>query len=353
MRRAFLLIAAAAVGFVASSPQLTGAAGVVGSGTPESCTEAAFLDAFDGGGDVTFDCGAAPHTIALAEFQEVAIDTSIDGGGLITLSGANASPFFRVGGGVVMQIDGLTLTRGLGSFGAIENLGTLIIQDSRIEECNAVGAEHGTITNYANLTILGVTFAENTSAYSGGAIFSYGGTVDIAESTFIENSTPGPELHNGGAISGFFFANILVEDSTFTGNFSTDGGAIAFDGVGTVTNVDFVGNQARETGGGASDYYGGALLLGPTADVEITDSHFEGNEAADDGGAIANDAGVLVVERSRFTQNEPTAAVPSTTAEKHESPKARSTATPPASTVRRSCTAVASAAASSVSRTAR
>lgn len=305
MRRTFLLIAAAAVGFVALSSQLTHAAGVVGSGTPESCTEEAFLDAFDGGGDVTFDCGAAPHTITLGGFSEATVDTSIFGEGLITLSGANESPFFHVDGGALLLLDGLTLTRGLGSYGAIENVGTLVIQDSRIEKCNAMGAEQGTITNYGNLTILGATFAENTSADRGGAIFSYGGTVDIAESTFIENSTAGTEGHDGGAVSGFFFANILVADSTFTGNFSHRGGAISFDGVGAVRNVDFVGNEARETANVTfQPSSGGALFLSTTADVEITDSRFEGNAAAELGGAIANFSGVLLVERSWFTHNE-------------------------------------------------
>jgi hypothetical protein len=42
------------------------AAGVVGAGTPESCTEAALDAALAGGGLVTFDCGAEPVTVALS-----------------------------------------------------------------------------------------------------------------------------------------------------------------------------------------------------------------------------------------------------------------------------------------------
>ena len=42
-----------------------GAAGVVGNGTPESCTGSAFAAALVDGGLVTFDCGATPKTIVV------------------------------------------------------------------------------------------------------------------------------------------------------------------------------------------------------------------------------------------------------------------------------------------------
>lgn len=42
----------------------TAFAGVVGSGTPSSCTEAALQAQVPAGGTVTFNCGAGPQTIA-------------------------------------------------------------------------------------------------------------------------------------------------------------------------------------------------------------------------------------------------------------------------------------------------
>ena len=42
------------------------AAGVVGTGTPGSCTEAALDSALAGGGAVTFNCGPNPATITLS-----------------------------------------------------------------------------------------------------------------------------------------------------------------------------------------------------------------------------------------------------------------------------------------------
>lgn len=47
------------------SPNQAIAAGVVGTGTPESCTEAALNAALAGGGGVTFDCGTSPVTITV------------------------------------------------------------------------------------------------------------------------------------------------------------------------------------------------------------------------------------------------------------------------------------------------
>ncbi|HQV70440.1 MAG TPA: hypothetical protein PL141_11230, partial [Thermoflexales bacterium] len=68
-----------------------GAAGVVGNGSPASCTEAAFNAALNGGGNVTFNCGGAPKTIVLTSYKQIGANTVIDGAGLITLSGGNTT----------------------------------------------------------------------------------------------------------------------------------------------------------------------------------------------------------------------------------------------------------------------
>ncbi|MCA9698961.1 MAG: hypothetical protein KC431_15660, partial [Myxococcales bacterium] len=66
----------------------------VGDGTPESCTSAAVVSAVAGGGVITFDCGPDPITITLEEtakiFNDKGPEIVIDGGGLVTLSGAGA-----------------------------------------------------------------------------------------------------------------------------------------------------------------------------------------------------------------------------------------------------------------------
>src|SRR5690242_57485 len=67
-------------------------AGVVGTGTAASCTDAALNAALTGGGVVTFNCGG-PATINISTgtgSKTIAADTTIDGGGVITISGGNA-----------------------------------------------------------------------------------------------------------------------------------------------------------------------------------------------------------------------------------------------------------------------
>src|SRR5690349_15342900 len=76
----FLLIAL-------GSGQAVYAAGVVGNGSSGSCTESALRTALNNGGTVTFNCGGSPLTITLAARLVITKTTTIDGGGLITLSG--------------------------------------------------------------------------------------------------------------------------------------------------------------------------------------------------------------------------------------------------------------------------
>lgn len=296
MRTAFVRTAATIL-LLAATANVAAAAGVVGTGTPESCSEAALESALVVAGTVTFDCGPLPHTIIVGTAKFLLEgEYDIDGEDLVTLSGGNTTPFFILTGGATLILNRLTLTLGFGPFGAIQNSGTLIIQDARIENCNSTGELSGAITNYGTLEVLASTFSENVSAYRGGAIYNDGGAADIALSTFVANSTSPGSGQEGGAIYGTS-GTLHVADSTFSGNFSQQAGAIRFNSVGSLTNVDFVGNRAT-TGGG------GAVFVWDLADVVIEDSRFEGNEAVFANGGAIFVSGLLAVERTTFVENE-------------------------------------------------
>src|SRR5258707_6760292 len=85
--RLLILVAGAAI-----STPLT--AGVVGSGTPTSCTHGALQAQLAAGGTVTFNCGAAPPTIAITAAMNV-ISTfppvTVDGNDTITLDGTGST----------------------------------------------------------------------------------------------------------------------------------------------------------------------------------------------------------------------------------------------------------------------
>jgi len=55
--------------------------GVVGTGTPASCTETAFTTTLALGGNATFNCGSQPFTLTLTQRANVVTNTVVDGVG--------------------------------------------------------------------------------------------------------------------------------------------------------------------------------------------------------------------------------------------------------------------------------
>jgi hypothetical protein len=85
--------------------------GVVGDGSAGSCTEAALRTAVNNGGVVTFSCGGA-HTITMGSQLTISDDTTIDGGGEITLSGGNGTRILAVAPNVTLTLQNITLRDG-------------------------------------------------------------------------------------------------------------------------------------------------------------------------------------------------------------------------------------------------
>ena len=92
-------LAASALLLAAIDATATG--GIVGTGTPASCTEAAFDTVFfnaqgTGGGTITFNCGGAPKDLLFTNYKPVSANTTVDGGGLATrLHSSRCSPARR------------------------------------------------------------------------------------------------------------------------------------------------------------------------------------------------------------------------------------------------------------------
>src|SRR5512135_2453701 len=88
------------------------AAGVVGTGTAESCTEQALDTALVGGGVITFNCGKVPVVIGVTKEKVIAQNTNLDGGGLVTISGRNITRVFHVTNGATLELHKLYLAFG-------------------------------------------------------------------------------------------------------------------------------------------------------------------------------------------------------------------------------------------------
>jgi hypothetical protein len=272
---------------------------MVGNGTPESCTGAAFVAAVAAGGVITFDCGPDPVTITLTETAKVYNDTGpeivIDGGGLVTLSGGNQRRILYM---------------------------NTCDPDLVWTTSHCQNQDHPRLT-VQNLTFVnGHTSGENPGG--GGAIFVRGGRFKIVNCRFFNNrcDTEGPDV--GGAavrvLSQYENQPVYVVGSTFggredLGNVGANGGALSSIGVSfTVINSVMSHNNAIGHGanpaepgtpGGGS---GGAIYNdGNTFTLEVCGSTLTDNTANEGGGAIffvSNDrSGTLRIDRSHLSNN--------------------------------------------------
>jgi hypothetical protein len=268
------------------------AAGVVGTGTASSCTDAALNTALAGGGLVTFNCGSAPATIDISTgtgTKTIAADTTIDGGSLITISGGHSVGVFSVNTGVTFTVQNLTIANGTNSAtyfgGGIANGGTLTVNNTTFSDnsaSNLGGGSGGGIGNSGTLTVTNSTFSGNSGGGGGGIVNE--GMLTVTNSTFSGNSAPniGGSITNDGTLT--------VTNSTFSGNSSSVGGAaILNQGTLTVTNSTFSGNSTGLSGGAIRNQ----------STVTVTNSTFSGNS----GGSISNNFGPLTVTNSTFSGN--------------------------------------------------
>jgi len=279
---------------------------VVGTGTPASCTSAAFVAAVAKGGIITFNCGPNPVTIAMTATANIYNQVSgvnnekvvIDGGGLITLDGGNAR--------------------------------RILYQNTC--DSNLIWATSTCDTQtFPKLTVQNIAFANGLGASSqvatggllgGGAIYVSGGTFSAysIKVTGSKESHPAAELAQdlaGGALYLFELSSpAYIVNSTFQGNSATNGGAIGALFVSSVIiNSSFLGNSATghgqnpaatgTTGGGI----GGAIYNdGNSYSLNICGSTFANNTATELGsGAIFevvnNLKGDLVIDQSTFSGN--------------------------------------------------
>jgi hypothetical protein len=281
---------------------------VVGTGTKESCTSQALVEAAEQGGIVTFDCGAEPHTIVLEEGIDVPTDrdTVIDGGGKIELDGDGKyrhftfdSPGWQTNENKLV-LERIVLRNGLAP------LGEYFPPVDGEPDC-AYGYKEGSggavYMRDGVLQVIDSEFYDNQAALigpdvGGGAIYAQGVSgVTISGSVF-----KGNRASNGGAV-GMLFANPLIENSLFEDNTA--------EGVGQNTAGH---DQCPEFGhagqGGAGGLAGAVYFDGMNADgfvYTICGSVFRNNRANELAGALFRTPNVsvreMLIDRSLFDGN--------------------------------------------------
>jgi hypothetical protein len=273
---------------------------VVGSGTPESCTAQAFIDAVASGGVITFDCGSDPVTITLDRpakvFNDTGPDIVIDGKGLVTLSGGGT---------------------------------TRILYMNTCDEAQVWTTSHCQDQDHPRLTVQNLTFidgnSKNETEYDGGgAIWVRGGRFKVINCRFFNNvcADAGPDVGGAGirVFSQYSGLPVYVVNSTFGGaegygNVCSNGGGISSIGVSwTVINSLFSYNRAIGNGGNPAESGtpgggsgGGIYNDGNTMTLSLCGTRIEYNEVNAYGSAIffvSNDhSGDVRIDRSVITNN--------------------------------------------------
>jgi hypothetical protein len=273
---------------------------IVGTGTAGSCTADAFISAVEAGGVITFNCGAAPHTIVLDRPAKVRNDHGprivIDGGGQVTLSGGGT---------------------------------TRILYMNTCDEAQTWTTSHCDNQDHPQLTVQNLTFIDGNSKNEsendgGGAIFASGGRFKAVNTRFFNNvcADSGPDVGGAGLRVFQQFENrpAYVVNSTFggapeLGNVCSNGGGLSSIGVNWhIINSLFShnraigngGNPAQDgtTGGGS----GGAIYNdGNTLHLKLCGTKIEDNTVNAFGSAIFfisnNHQGTLELEKSVIANN--------------------------------------------------
>lgn len=272
---------------------------IVGTGTPDSCTADAFIQAVAAGGKIRFNCGSNPLTITLNRPAKVfnnKPDVVIDGQGLITLSGGGA---------------------------------TRILYMNTCDQNQVWTTSHCDNQAQPTLTVQNLTFIDgnssNESTYDGGgAIWVRGGRFKVVNSRFFNNVCAGlgPDV-GGGAIRVFSQYNglpVYLTNSTFGGapgygNVGANGGAISSIGVSwAIYNSLFSYNKAIGNGGNPANAgtpgggSGGAIYNdGNTMTLALYGTLIERNQVNAFGSAIffvSNDhTGTLHIQDSVLRNN--------------------------------------------------
>jgi hypothetical protein len=273
---------------------------VVGSGSPESCTGQAFIDAVAQGGRIVFNGGTQPFTIKLDKpakiFNDAASEVVIDGGGVVTLSGGGT---------------------------------TRILYMNTCDQNQHWTTSHCDNQETPRLTVQNLTFIDGDSRTEGeydggGAIWLRGGRFKAVNCRFFNNvcAESGPDV-GGGAIRVFdqyndlpvYLVNCTFGGAEGFGNVGANGGAISSIGVSwTIINCLFSYNQAIGNGGNPAQGgspgggSGGAIYNdGNTMTLSVNGTLIEHNQINAFGPAIffvSNDhSGFLQIDNSVIRQN--------------------------------------------------
>ena len=178
----------------------------------------------------------------------------------------------------------------------VQENASLLIANSRLERNFAETDTGGGIVVTFNVKskILETNFTGNSAPSTAGALMIYSQTECHVEWCVFSSNTANMF---GGAVGISLTSSLIIENTNFTNNNSTDGGAIAVDSnskLQTKTCI-FLKNFAKQTGG--------AIILQDGATGKIESCHFLGNHAENGGVVYFNAAHQIYLRATFFLRN--------------------------------------------------
>ncbi len=273
-----------------------------------ACTEAELDAALAGGGTVTFACGG-PKTILILSQKTISQSTTIDGGGIITITGGLATRLFFVNGGGSLSLRDIVLDSGYSpgaNGGAIVNEGTLNLERTTIQysQTNA-GSSGGAIYTTGPTTIHDSQFLHNTAG-SAGALHADGAARVVIDTSHFQFNHAVDTTGQGGAVWVGLGADATIRQSTLSHNDTEgSGGAVYNQGRLTSDGNVYLGNKTTEEIGASFRGFVGAIAsFGP---ISIANDILHANYSRFGGGLFVGEAGSSTharVSSTRFTRNE-------------------------------------------------
>ncbi len=180
-------------------------------------------------------------------------------------------------------------TNGVANFTGTVFTGNIASSEEKGEGGGAVYVGYGT------LTLDGTVMKENSTGFYGGAVSAIDAVVDVKNKAVFENNHgetgTAMQIREGGTAT-FSNVELINNKATAGGN-----GTVYITSAGTLTMTDV-------TASGNENANGGVIYASGTANVTLSKSTFDKNNATGNGGAIAyNAAGKLELSEVTFTGN--------------------------------------------------
>jgi hypothetical protein len=306
---------------------LTQAAPAYAAGVVTNCANDVDLrNKLAGGGLVTFNCNGNGSSALITVSRPITLNAgqvTLDGGGKITLSGANARGILHLSrlSALSVTLTHIVLTQGYEPTGGgclYAFADRVVLDDVTIQLCNSANTNEGAgIYNlFSDLHVVNSRVLTNTSGTGGGIASTSANIISVTNSLIAAN-----HAITGGGLS-VRGGTAFITGSSFLSNIASSAGGGLYlgpTGFATIVNSGLLANTANHDGGGIYNSgnrlsLSGSLLSGNQAvsslgagiynqgKATVSDTTFEGNVATFGGGGIRN-VGTLVLTQTTFTAN--------------------------------------------------